>query len=72
MYVQTIYFWIGFAVLYIVATLYFTSHMYYMGVISLDCGIFARISHFFRYLLYFVVFRPSSGFRRTKNIENVF
>ncbi|XP_063679472.1 SID1 transmembrane family member 1-like isoform X2 [Bolinopsis microptera] len=47
-YVQTIYFWICFAVLYIVATLYFTSHMYYMGVISLDCGIFARISHFFR------------------------
>eukprot|EP00116_Pleurobrachia_bachei_P008060 sb/3468322/ len=30
------------------ATLYFTSHMYYMGVISLDCGIFGRISHFFR------------------------
>lgn len=47
-YVQTIYFWITFAIVYIIATLYFTSHMYYMGVISLDCGIFARMSHFFR------------------------
>lgn len=49
-YVQTIYFWIFFALLYTIATLYFTSHMYYMGVISLDCGIFSRISHFFRFV----------------------
>lgn len=47
-YVQTTYFWVMFATLYVVATLYFTSHMYYMGVISLDCGLFSRVSHFFR------------------------
>ena len=50
MYVNNIYFWTIFGMFYIVATLYFTSHMYYMGVISLDCGLFARVSHFFRYL----------------------
>lgn len=47
-YVNNIYFWTIFGMFYIVATLYFTSHMYYMGVISLDCGLFARVSHFFR------------------------